>query len=136
MKIQTSNKYSLPKQVALIAQALKKTDSTAYLVGGILRDSILKIKNPDIDIAVVGNAMNVGNAIANIMNGKCFELDSLRGTYRVISSDFKTTTQIDVATVQNGIHSDLAKRDFTINTLALDLKAVNFVQSVTKFFKF
>ena len=133
MKIQAPNKHSLPKQVALIAQALKKTDSTAYLVGGILRDSILKIKNPDIDIAVVGNAMNVGNAIANIINGKCFELDSLRGTYRVISSDFKTTTQIDVSTVQTGIHSDLAKRDFTINTLALDLKAVNFVQSVPQF---
>ena len=133
MKNQVPHNYSLPQQIVFIANALKQTNSTAYLVGGILRDSILNINNPDIDIAVVGSAMNVGNAIAKIMNGKCFELDSLRGTYRVISSDPKTKTQIDIATIQSEIHNDLSERDFTINTLALNLKDVNFVKSVPQF---
>ena len=126
MKTQASQNYSLPKQVAFIAKAISQTNATAYLVGGILRDSILKVPNPDIDIAVVGNARNVGNEIANTTNGKCFELDSLRGIYRVISSDSNGKTQIDIATIQDEIHNDLSKRDFTINTLALDLKKVTF----------
>ena len=77
MKIQVPDNYSLPQEIIFIAEALNESNSTAYLVGGILRDSILKITNPDIDIAVVGNAMNAGNAIAEIIKGKCFELDSL-----------------------------------------------------------
>ena len=125
--------YQLPKQITYIAEALQKKDSEAYLVGGILRDSILKLTNPDIDIAVVGSAFDVANTIAKIINGKCFELDSLRSTYRVTASDSEPKTQIDVATVQNDIHNDLSKRDFTVNTLALDLKAVNFAESMPQF---
>ncbi len=125
--------YSLPKQIVFISKALKHTNSTAYLVGGILRDSILKIRNPDIDIAVVGNAKKVANSIATIMDGKCFELDSLRGIYRVISSNPRNKTQIDIATIQDGIHHDVSKRDFTINSLALDLNLVNFAESVPQF---
>ena len=121
--MQAPHIYQLPRQVTYIAEALQKKDSEAYLVGGILRDSILKITNPDIDISVVGNTIDVANTIAKIINGKCFELDSLRGTYRVISSDPKPKTQIDVATVQNDIHNDLSKRDFTVNTLALVKRA-------------
>ena len=133
MKIQVPDNYSLPQEIIFIAEALKETGSTAYLVGGILRDSILKITNPDIDIAVVGNAMNAGNAIAEIIKGKCFELDSLRGTYRVISFDSENKIQIDIATVQNEIHEDLSARDFTVNTLALDLKSVNLANNGPQF---
>ena len=133
MKVQVPDNYSLPQEIIFIAEALKETDSTAYLVGGILRDSILKITNPDIDIAVVGDAKKVGNSIATIMDGKCFELDSLRGIYRVISSNPRNKTQIDIATIQDGIHHDVSKRDFTINSLALDLNLVNFAESVPQF---
>ena len=133
MTSQEPQNYSLPKRIEFIAKALTQTNSTAYLVGGILRDSILKISNPDIDIAVVGNARKVGNVIATITGGKCFELDSLRGIYRVIPSNPKNKTQIDIATVQEGIHCDISKRDFTINTLALDVNLVSFVESVPQF---
>ncbi|MFL2776846.1 MAG: hypothetical protein ACJ0BC_01960, partial [Dehalococcoidia bacterium] len=133
MKIQVPDNYSLPQEIIFIAEALNESNSTAYLVGGILRDSILKITNPDIDIAVVGNAMNAGNAIAEIIKGKCFELDSLRGTYRVISFDSENKTQIDIATVQTEIHEDLSARDFTVNTLALDLKSVNLADNKPRF---
>jgi len=133
MTPQASQEYVLPNDIAFIATALKQMDSTTYLVGGVLRDSILKISNPDIDIAVIGNARKTGEAIAKITNGKCFELDSSRGIYRVISSNPSSKTQIDIATVQDGIHRDISKRDFTINTLALDLNQVNFLESVPKF---
>ena len=133
MTSQEPQNYSLPKRIEFIAKALNQTNSTAYLVGGILRDSILKISNPDIDIAVVGDANRVGNAIATIIDGKCFALDSSRGIYRVISSDPKGKTQIDIATVQDEIHSDIAKRDFTMNTLALDLNLVKFEEGLPQF---
>jgi len=133
MTPRATQNYSLPKGIIYIAKAVKKTNSTAYLVGGVLRDSILKISNPDIDIAVVGDARKVGNAIAKTMDGKCFALDSLRGIYRVISSNPKNEIQIDIATVLDGINHDISKRDFTINSLALDLNLVNLVESVPQF---
>ena len=94
MKPQASQNYSLPKQVAFIAKAISQTNATAYLVGGILRDSILKVPNPDIDIAVVGNARNVGNEIANTTNNqslKFFKTDlSKIKSIKALSDEIKT----------------------------------------------
>ena len=133
MKTQARQNYALPNQVAVVVKALKQTNATVYLVGGILRDSLLKAPNPDIDIAVVGNAQDVGNIIADTNNGKCFELDSLRGIYRVVSPGAEYKTQIDIATIQDEIHSDISNRDFTINTLALNLKWVTFDENIPRF---
>ena len=133
MKTQARQNYALPNQIAVVVKALKQTNATVYLVGGILRDSLLKAPNPDIDIAVVGNAQDVGNIIADTNNGKCFELDSLRGIYRVVSPGAEYKTQIDIATIQDEIHSDISNRDFTINTLALNLKWVTFDENIPRF---
>ena len=79
MKIQVQHNYSLPQEIVFIAEALKETDSTVYLVGGVLRDALLKITNPDIDIAVVGNAIKVGNTIAKIKpNIRAFQIRLIR----------------------------------------------------------
>ena len=125
MKPPTAGYYRLPSQVSHIAEAISKIPVKSYLVGGVLRDSILGTTNPDVDIAVVASAMDVAKKVANIMNGKSFQLDKSRNICRVLANVLGNEIQIDIASAQNGISSDIAKRDFTINSLALDVNHVD-----------
>ena len=133
MKPPTAGYYRLPSQVSHIAEAISKIPVKSYLVGGVLRDSILGTTNPDVDIAVVASAMDVAKKVANIMNGKSFQLDKSRNICRVLANVLGNEIQIDIASAQNGISSDIAKRDFTINSLALDVNHVDFNFGIPQF---
>ena len=43
----------------------------AWVVGGFVRDSILKHENKDIDIVVVGNGVDFAQAVAKNFNNDC-----------------------------------------------------------------
>ncbi|SVD66195.1 uncharacterized protein METZ01_LOCUS419049, partial [marine metagenome] len=133
MKPPTAGYYRLPSQVSHIAEAISQIPVKSYLVGGVLRDSILGTPNPDVDIAVVASAMDVAKKVANIMNGKSFQLDKSRNICRVLANVLGNEIQIDIASAQNGISSDIAKRDFTINSLALDVNHVDFNFGIPQF---
>jgi poly(A) polymerase len=126
MNSSTTRYYRLPSQVNHIAEAMNQIPVKSYLVGGVLRDSILGANNPDIDIAVVGSALSVARKAATIMNGRWFQLDNSRDISRVISSVSGIDIQIDIASAKNGISHDISKRDFTINALALDISDIEF----------
>ncbi|MDC0035538.1 HD domain-containing protein [Chloroflexi bacterium] len=133
MKHSVSGNHLLPSQVKYIAESAYQIDMDAFLVGGVLRDSILGTTNPDIDITVIGSATDMGKKIAQTMNLRWFPLDTKRDICRVVSSDSRSKIQIDIASVQNGISFDVSKRDFTINTLALNLKTIDFAGEVPQF---
>ena len=133
MKPPTAGYYRLPSQVSHIAEAISKIPVKSYLVGGVLRDSILGTTNPDVDIAVVASAMDVAKKVATIMNGKSFQLDKSRNICRVLANVLGNEIQIDIASAQNGISSDVEKRDFTINSLALDVNDVDCNYGVPQF---
>ena len=93
--------------------------SGSYLVGGYIRDLILKrLKtniNIDVDIVVPKNAIEIGKTIADNFQGKLIILDEVREVVRII---FKHIT-IDIATqVIPSTKSDLLSRDFSINAIA------------------
>ena len=129
----TAGYYRLPSQVSHITEAINQIPVKSYLVGGVLRDSILGTPNPDVDIVVVASALGVAKKIANLMNGKSFPLDTSRDICRVLANVSGNEIQIDIASAQNGISSDIAKRDFTINSLALDINHVDFNFGVPQF---
>ncbi len=83
-----------------------------YIVGGALRDRALGVSSMDIDVVVDRDPKG-------LLPGM-FPLDEERGIYRLIHG--KLT--VDVCRMQGEtIEEDLAKRDFTVNAVALDLKA-------------
>lgn len=99
----------------------------AYLVGGVVRDLLLGIEGADLDVAIEGDP----GALADLP-GFRFERDALFLTGRLERSDLK----IDVAQTRDesyprpgalpevrpaSIGDDLARRDFTINAMALPL---------------
>ncbi len=91
-----------------------------YLVGGSLRDLLLKRKVHDWDIVVEGDARAVSSSFAHRTNSHFVPLDEEYKIYRVIpkEGDF----YIDFAQSRGGILEDLSLRDFTINAIAVSLR--------------
>ena len=94
-----------------------------YLVGGYLRDSLLSIPpQRDIDIALSADSQSVGRDLALALGGSFVPLSPDHGIARVVVEDPETGPwKVDLVTLPGSIEEDLARRDFTIDALALPL---------------
>ena len=105
-----------------------------YVIGGYVRDLLLKRKEPkDIDIVCVGSGIELAKKVANKLHGKPkVQVFKNFGTAMVNHKDLeiefvgarKESYQKDSRkpSVENGtLEDDQNRRDFTINTLALCL---------------
>ena len=107
----------------------------AYLVGGSVRDALLGLTPGDLDIAIVGDAPRFAVALVHHGGGVVKSVSQF-GTARVTipagSLDLATarTETYDepgaLPTVEaSGIVDDLSRRDFTINSMAVDISPSN-----------
>ena len=99
-------------------------DQEIYLVGGAVRDMLLKRVSHDFDFAVPSNGVSLARRVANTLNANFMVLDDERDTGRVIVTESDgTRTFMDFATYRGGstLEADLRSRDFTINSIAFDL---------------
>jgi poly(A) polymerase len=112
--------------------AIKKKQG--YIVGGFIRDWLLKRETNDIDIAVNGDAITIARKVAEEIGGKFVLLDDVNNVARVVVIEDKQprkTSQkqelrdaewhFDFSSFTGDIESDLGRRDFTINAMALEL---------------
>jgi len=115
-----------------ISQVADRSEVTVFAVGGFVRDLLLNIPNKDIDIVVEGDGILFASNLAEEFDGKVKSHEKF-GTSVVI---FPDGYRIDVAMAreeyyeypaalptvkQSSINSDLYRRDFTINSLAVKL---------------
>ena len=100
-------------------------DQELYLVGGAVRDMLLKRSSPDLDFAVPSNGIALARRVANTLHAGFMALDEERDTGRVIVTDQNgTRTFLDFATYRgSNLEQDLRARDFTFNAIAFDLKS-------------
>ena len=101
-----------------VIQLIKSYDEDVYLVGGAVRDFLLGKDTFDKDI-IVKSAEEFASRFANDNDGTFIELDKENKIYRVVLSD--KVNYIDV-TEADDIEKDLKRRDFTINSIAVNLK--------------
>lgn len=97
----------------------------AYLVGGCVRDRLLGRPVYDLDVVVDGDGLVLARRLANHFQGDYYALDKERSTGRAILllGEGKRLV-VDVARLRGPtLAADLADRDFTINALAIDLRA-------------
>jgi len=94
-----------------------------YLVGGYIRDALAQRPSHDLDFVIKRNPIQAAKSIADHFNGDFYVLDKERQTARaIIRNGSNEKTIVDCSLLdENGINSDLSSRDFTINSLALDL---------------
>jgi poly(A) polymerase len=97
-----------------------------YLVGGAIRDLLLG--NPmgkDFDFVAGGEAGGLAKAVAQEVGGTAFLLDEDFHTWRVIIKKGKKKTELDFSPMQGkDIWGDLKSRDFTANSIAVNLNDV------------
>ena len=124
----------LLRSAGKVADAL---DFGAYVVGGFVRDLFLYRPNEDVDIVVEGSGIEFAKTFARSRGARVHTYEKF-GTAVVIFPDgFK----IDIATARmeyyrfpadlptvemSSIKLDMFRRDFTINTLAIQLNSQRF----------
>lgn len=108
-----------------LPQLLSLASDSIYLVGGSVRD--LLITNQlfkDIDLMMPSGSESVARSFADAINGSFFFLDEDRRITRVIKKTETETLQFDFTNFEGAdLAADLGRRDFTMNAMALDLRA-------------
>jgi tRNA nucleotidyltransferase/poly(A) polymerase len=89
----------------------------AWVVGGAVRDELLGRPLIDLDIAC-REPERTARRYARRSEGAPFPLSERHGAWRVAFPDGRT---VDFTPLPDGIHEDLATRDFTINAIARPL---------------
>ncbi|MBN2047750.1 MAG: hypothetical protein JW750_07910, partial [Anaerolineaceae bacterium] len=98
-------------------------ETRLYLVGGAVRDLILKRPLHDLDFVLERQVRRISRQAANAFKGDFYLLDAERNTARVLLPQENTAPLILDFAEQRGdsLLDDLTDRDFTINAIALDL---------------
>jgi poly(A) polymerase len=99
------------------------TQHPVYLVGGAVRDLLLELPDiRDIDLLIPSGSETVARAFAERITGSFFVLDEERKISRVVKGGDDTPLQFDFADLIGAdLETDLGRRDFTINAMALEL---------------
>jgi len=107
---------ALPLARALAAAA---RDTRALLVGGALRDAALGRPVGDLDAVVAHDGERIARRLAQASNSRAIPLAPGRfAAWRVATAD----GEVDLWDLEGGgLDADLARRDLTVNALALDL---------------
>lgn len=111
----------LPEEALLVRHW--RGSAPLYLVGGAVRDWLLKRPMRDLDFALPQGAIAFAQQVARRLNGAFFVLDAQRDVARVLlPSDGRSRVQVlDFAAYRGpDLEADLRHRDFTVNAMAVD----------------
>ncbi len=108
-----------------------------YLVGGIVRDLLLERSNLDLDLVVEGDAINLAQQLAGMKQGEVtthprFGTAKIQWDNRSVdlatarAETYATPGALPTVKPSSDISSDLARRDFTINAMAVALNSGHF----------
>jgi len=115
--------YSHSPLIDKVREALPNQE--IYLVGGAVRDMLLRRLSRDLDFALPSNGISSARRVANALKADFMVLDDQRDTGRVIviESDGARTFLDFAAYRGTTLDEDLSARDFTMNAIAYDLRA-------------
>jgi poly(A) polymerase len=92
-----------------------------YLVGGTVRELLLGRQSPDLDLAVSAQTLDLARELAAALQGTFVLLHEGEGTARVVAGE----EILDLAEFRApNLEGDLKARDFSLNSMALELEAV------------
>jgi tRNA nucleotidyltransferase (CCA-adding enzyme) len=125
------------KLLADIGEVAKEMELEAYVVGGFVRDLFLYRPNEDMDVVVEGDGITFAKRFAALKEARVHTHEHFGTAVIIFPDHFK----IDVASARmeyykfptampivemSSIKLDLFRRDFTINTLAIQLNPGKF----------
>ena len=136
-------KSELPEEIYsklfALGEIAEKLTYRIFLVGGIVRDLLLKHKNYDVDIVVEGDGIIFAKKVKKEL--KIVEKIVTHEKFKTATIFFNDGIKFDIATArveyykkpgslpvveESSLKMDLYRRDFTINALAVELTKNNF----------
>jgi tRNA nucleotidyltransferase (CCA-adding enzyme) len=132
------------RRLIAIGQLSDEMGFHAYLVGGFVRDLVLRNENMDVDIVIEGDGIRFVEEMARRFDVK-IRTHREFGTAKVVYPD---KFSVDIATARleyykapatlpivehSSLKLDLYRRDFTINTLAISLNKATFGELIDFF---
>jgi poly(A) polymerase len=128
----------------VVSQYILEHNLEAYVVGGFVRDLLLDKPSKDIDIVVVGDGTFVAKEVSEILRVKSLSIFKNYGTahfkYKDLDIEFVGARKESYEsnsrkpfTEKGTLRDDQYRRDFTINALALDLRAEHYGKLVDPF---
>lgn len=122
MNIEEIRGYIKKPPFSILIDLSLKTNVQIYLSGGCIRDYLLRRKCNDYDFAIKGDALSFAQQVAKILKGTFVLLEEERGTARVVYKSNQKIINLDFNNLKaKDIYTDLKRRDFTINAIALHL---------------
>ncbi|KAA3652734.1 MAG: HD domain-containing protein, partial [Calditrichaeota bacterium] len=132
---------NLLKQIGKIAE---EVGTEVYTVGGFVRDTLLKKNVKDIDFVVVGNGISFAKVVGKRLNSKHVAVYKNFGTAMVGIDDHELEFVGARQESYRGdsrkplvkpadLMTDLTRRDFTINAMAISLRTNNFFTLIDPF---
>ncbi|MGZ5188342.1 MAG: CCA tRNA nucleotidyltransferase [Kaistella sp.] len=134
------------KLFKLISEVAENNSQTVFIVGGYVRDLLMKRESPtDIDFVTEGNGINLAKAVANEINAKLnVSVFKNYGTamfkHHGLDLEFVGARKESYAedsrkpAVETGtLEDDQKRRDFTINALAISLNQDSFGELIDPF---
>src|SRR3989344_668507 len=128
-------KFNIPKEILNIAEKLEKNNFQTYLVGGCVRDLLMGNEPKDWDITTDANPQEIQKIFPDSVYENKFgtvavktesENEKLKiveiTTFR-IEGKYTDKRHPDEVKFSKTIEEDLARRDFTINAIALKCDA-------------
>jgi tRNA nucleotidyltransferase (CCA-adding enzyme) len=107
-------------EIVRLRRLVSRSGTGAWIVGGAIRDAALGLPVPEVDVAVSGGAEALARKLEAEGVGRAVHISRGRPGPRVFRVAGRRP--LDVAELEGGsIETDLARRDFTVNAVALSL---------------
>lgn len=131
--METMEKISIPKEIKTVAKTLAGAGYRAYLVGGCVRDMLIGVEPKDWDIATDATPEQIQKLFAGSVyennfgtvgvktGAKDAKLKVVEVTTFRVEGGYTDNRHPDAVRFAKTIEEDLARRDFTINAMALNL---------------
>lgn len=131
------------KIIKFVAETAQEFGVDIYLVGGYVRDFILNKEVKDIDFTIVGDSIAFANYLAKKLNKEPILYERFR-TAMIVTDDYNLEfvgTRKEVYNKESrnpivtvgSLYDDIARRDFTINSLAISLNSKNYGELIDFF---
>lgn len=126
---------NIPEEVKFIIDQLKKARFDAYIVGGCVRDLLRGVEPEDWDVATDAKPEEIGKIFLRSFSTNLFgtvtvltesqdpKLKEIEITPFRLEAKYTDKRHPDEVKWARTIEEDLARRDFTINAIAMDLKS-------------
>lgn len=124
------DKFKIPPLVKSIVERIEKRGFKAYIVGGIIRDMLLKRRLGDFDIATDAKPRDImrifkktiptgikHGTVTVIEGGRSFEITTFRS-----EGGYTDARRPDRVTFIDNLLEDLSRRDFSVNAMAYDVR--------------